>query len=132
MIHKGPHLRFALGAAGPANYLNGGLIKCVRLHAGDRNDTEFVIGLPRPVGGRFLLFTLGLRDGGENVARLAGRRDKVNSAVAQSLKIFVPISQTRGHNDGNLARPSLREREKVMVSPVSQAALAENKAYILF
>src|SRR5882724_6434636 len=91
----------------------------------------FRVGWLSWVCGKFPIFALGLRDRGEYIARLARRRDKVDGPVAQSFEVFVPICQARGHDDRNSAGRSLRETEKVAVSPVSQAALAKNKTNIL-
>jgi len=51
--------------------------------------------------------------------------------VAESFEVFVPVGQARGHHDGNSAGRSLRDGDKVAVSSVGEAALAEDDADIL-
>jgi hypothetical protein len=108
-----------------------GVVPSTRLRAGNGDSGNFGVGWLSWVCGKFPIFPLGLRDRRKNIARLARRRDKVDSSVAQSFEVFVPICQTRGHDDGNSAGRSLRETEKVAVSAIRQAALAKNEAHIL-
>ena len=83
------------------------------------------------MGGKPQILALRLRDGGEDIARLAGSGYEIDGTMAQGFEIFVPVGETRGDHDGNLAFWSLRDGEKVAVGPVREAALAENEADIL-
>jgi hypothetical protein len=77
-----------------------------------------------------VIFALSLSDGGGNVAGLAWRRDKVNGAVTQSFKIFIPIGQTGCHYNRNPAFRNLSDRKKIVIGTISESTLAEHEPNI--
>src|SRR5580698_5635931 len=80
----------------------------------------------RADGGGF--FVEGLGERGGYVALFAGRRNQVDRAVTQGFEIFVPIGETRRHDDRNVASFCLDRREKIEVGAIGEMALTKNHA----
>jgi len=66
-----------------------------------------------------------------DVALFARRCDQVDCAVAKRFEILIPIGETRGHDNGNVAGFRLRRRQKIEVRAIREMPFAENHANTL-
>jgi hypothetical protein len=78
-----------------------------------------------------LIFATNLDDGPENIGRLAGRGNQIESAIVKRVKVLIPIRQTRGDNHASMPASGAAGLYDITIITVGEPAVAKDEGNVL-